>query len=123
MARPTFIERGRGEAPVAPLLGLMAATVSSHGINEEEWGKGERRDGGFGWRRGRGQPGRWPWGRGGARAQARPGAPSGGDTGGEKEGEEEGAGGPARQGERGRKPLAAASWIGRGVTTASLMGP
>jgi hypothetical protein len=136
MARPAFIERGRGEtprgegeAPAATLLGLMATTVSSHGINGEEWGKGEIR-------------GRWfPVGvegtgskvvgrgrgvaRGGARAQARPGAPSGGGTRGEtEEGEEEGAGGPARQGEREKKPVAAAaSWIGRGAATASLMGP
>jgi hypothetical protein len=50
MARPAFIERrgegetsrGEGEVPAAPLLGLMAATVSN-GINGEEWGKGERR--------------------------------------------------------------------------------
>jgi hypothetical protein len=44
MARPTFIERGRGEGvtPAAPLFGLMATTVSN-GINGEEWGKGEER--------------------------------------------------------------------------------
>jgi hypothetical protein len=48
MARPDFIERGRGEgemsrgegeASAAPLLELMAAAVSN-GINGEEWGKG-----------------------------------------------------------------------------------
>jgi hypothetical protein len=35
-------EREREREGRAPLLGLMAATVSN-GINGEEWGKGERR--------------------------------------------------------------------------------
>jgi hypothetical protein len=34
--------RGEGGAPVAPLLGLMAAVVSN-GINGEEWGGREKR--------------------------------------------------------------------------------